>query len=83
VAVACEKPRTYGYPHEAWSEPLLAQYARDHGPQAGHPCLSGIGQATVSRILNENGIHPHRVEYYLEKRDPEFDEKMAEVLAVF
>lgn len=50
---------------------------------SGGPCLSNVGQATISRILNENGIHPHRIEYYLEKRDSDFDVKMAQVLAVY
>jgi hypothetical protein len=29
----------------------------------------------VWRILNENEIKPHKIRYYLEKRDPEFDRK--------
>jgi len=37
----------------------------------------------VWRILNENEIKPHKIRYYLEKRDPEFDRKMQEVLMVY
>jgi hypothetical protein len=28
-------------------------------------------------------VKPHKVRYYLERRDPEFAEKMAEVLCVY
>ena len=35
------------------------------------------------RILNEHDIKPHRIRYYLEKRDPEFDRKKREVLMVY
>ena len=32
---------------------------------------------------NEQEIKPHKVRYYLERRDPEFKQKMAEVLCVY
>jgi hypothetical protein len=34
-------------------------------------------------ILNEHQIKPHKIRYYLERRDPEFDRKMQEVLMVY
>ena len=34
-------------------------------------------------ILNREGIKPHRVRYYLECRDAEFEQKMAEVICVY
>ncbi|GIL20470.1 MAG: hypothetical protein DWB56_00685 [Candidatus Jettenia sp.] len=34
-------------------------------------------------IPNEAEIRPHKVRYYLEKRDSVFDEKMAQVLCVY
>jgi transposase len=37
----------------------------------------------VCNILNEQAIKPHKVRYYLERRDPEFKAKMAEVLCVY
>ena len=40
-------------------------------------------QGTVCKILNEKEVKPHKVRYYLERRDPEFKEKMAEVLCVY
>jgi len=35
------------------------------------------------KILNRNDLRPHKVRYYLERRDPEFDRKMVEVLHVY
>jgi hypothetical protein len=32
---------------------------------------------------NEQEIKPHKVRYYLERREPEFKQKMAEVLCVY
>jgi hypothetical protein len=37
----------------------------------------------LCNILNEQEIKPHKVRYYLERRDPEFKQKMAEVLCVY
>jgi hypothetical protein len=34
-------------PHEVWTTRLLAQHAREHGPAAGHACLSELAQGTV------------------------------------
>ncbi len=37
----------------------------------------------MCKILNEQEIKPHKVRYDLERRDPEFKQKMAEVLCVY
>jgi hypothetical protein len=41
------------------------------------------GPGHVCKILDEQEVKPHKVRYYLERRDPEFKEKMAEVLCVY
>ena len=81
--LACRKARELGYPHELWTTRLLARHAREHGPSEGHPCLARLAQGTLCKILNEQEIKPHKVRYYLERRDPEFKAKMAEVLCVY
>ena len=83
VALACQKPKELGYPHELWTTRLLAAHARDQGPAAGHPSLAKLAQGTVCKILAEHAVKPHKVRYYLEKRDPEFEPKMAEILCVY
>ncbi len=83
VDLACRKAKDLGYPHELWTTRLLARHAREHGPAEGHACLAKVAQGTVCNILNEREIKPHKVRYYLERRDPEFKQKMAEVLCVY
>jgi hypothetical protein len=65
-----------------WTTRLLARHAREHGPAEGHPCLANLAQGTVCKILDEE-VKPHKVRYYLECRDPEFADKMADVLCVY
>ena len=66
-----------------WTTRLLARHAREHGPAEGHACLGKLVQGTLCKILNEQEVKPHKVRYYLERRDPEFKAKMAEVLCVY
>src|SRR5262249_36360181 len=83
VSLACRKAKELGYPHELWTTRLLARHAREHGPAEGHGCLRELAQGTAVKILNEEEVRPHKVRYYLEERDPEFAEKMADVLCVY
>jgi transposase len=83
VDLACCKAKEFGYPHELWTTRLLASHAREHGPAAGHACLANLVQGTVCKLLDQEDVKPHKVRYYLERRDPEFAAKMAEVLCVY
>ena len=83
VSLACQKAKDFGYPHELWTTRLLARHAREHGPAAGHECLAKVVQGTVCKILDAHAVKPHRIRYYLERRDPEFEEKMAHVLCIY
>jgi transposase len=83
VDLACRKAKELGYPHELWTTRLLAHHAREHGPAAGHGCLAKLAQGTVCKILNRQAVKAHKVRYYLERRDAEFEEKMAQVLCVY
>ena len=83
VDLACRKAKDLGYPHELWTTRLLASHARERGPAQGHACLANLVQGTVCKILDQEDVKPHKVRYYLERRDPDFAEKMAEVLCVY
>jgi transposase len=83
VSLACQKPKDLGYAQELWTTRLLAKYVREHSKAAGHACLLNLGRGTVSKILGANQVHPHRIQYYLERRDPEFETSMAQVLHVY
>jgi len=83
IQLVCLKPKDLGYAAELWTTAALAEHARVMGPKHGHPCLGRAAKATVWRILNQREIKPRKVQYYLERRDPEFGRKQAEVLIVY
>ncbi len=81
--IACTKPKDHGLASELWTISGLANFISERAESAGFPRLSHAGKSTVWRILDENEIKPHKIRYYLEKRDPDFDRKMQEVLLVY
>lgn len=83
IDLACQKPKNLGYSYELWTTALLAKHARDHCSAAGHPSLAKLSRGTVSKILSRSETRPHKIRYYLERRDPEFEQKMAQVLFVY
>ena len=83
VSLACQKPKDLGYSYELWTVRLLQQHVRQHAIEVGHPSVTRIGISTISELLSERDIKPHKIRYYLERRDPDFDEKMAQVLVVY
>jgi transposase len=83
VHLACTKPKELGYAAELWTRKSLAAHVRRQAKTAGHPSLVRAAKSTVQRILDEQQLQPHKVKYYLERRDPEFEIKMKEVLLVY
>jgi len=83
VSIACTKPKDHGLAAELWSISALAKFVSETAAAAGFPRLTHAGKSTVWRILDDHDIKPHKIRYYLEKRDPEFDRKMQEVLMVY
>ena len=83
VNIACTKPKDHGLATELWSISALARFISECAEAVGHPRLAQAGKSTVWRILNEHDIKPHKIRYYLEQRDPEFDRKMQDVLLVY
>jgi transposase len=83
ISLACQKPVAVGHPHELWSLRLLCKHVRHHCRDAGHDCLLKVVPSTIRTVLSDGEIHPHKISYYLERRDPDFETKMAEVLHVY
>jgi hypothetical protein len=83
VSLACRKAKDVGYPHELWATRLLASHAREYGPAEGHVCLANLAQGTVCKILAQEEVKPHKVRYYMERRDPDFADRMADVLSIY
>lgn len=83
IDLACRKPVDLGLAAELWTLSALAEYVAANATKAGFPRLARAGKTTVWRILDSHELKPHRVRYYLEKRDVQFERKMAEVLVVY
>ena len=83
AGIACTKPKDHGLAAELWTTSSLASFVSERAVSAGFPRLAHAGKSTVWRILDANEIKPHKIRYYLEKRDPDFDRKMQEVLLVY
>jgi putative transposase len=83
VSLACMKPKDLGYPHEIWTQRLLVKHIRENCIKEGHPDLSKINQGTISKILNASKIKPHKINCYIAKVDPDFDQKAANVLETY
>jgi len=83
VSLACDAPKNYGYAAETWTYSALVRHISKQCVQEGFGCMSNIGKSALHGILTSNRIKPHKVTYYLEKRDPQFEEKMANVLCVY
>jgi len=83
IHLACCKPKDLGYAAELWTRRALAAHLRQRASVEGHRALAKASKATVQRILEEARLQPQKVRYYLERRDPEFETKMNEVLLVY
>src|SRR6516164_2868008 len=81
IDLECRKPKDLGYAQEMWTTRLLAKHVRKHGPEAGHPSLAKLGRGTVSKILAAHPIRPDKIEYYLERRDTDFEAKMIQAIS--
>ena len=81
--LACSKPKDFGFAAEIWTQGALAKYVKKESSVNGHDCLSRANKATINRILKSHALKPHKIKYYLEKKDPQFKEKMHEVLVVY
>jgi len=83
IHMACTKPTEYGYAAERWTFSQLAKHIREHAKENGYPALARMGKSGLHNILSKARVKPHKTTYYLEKRDEEFEAKMAQVLVVY
>jgi transposase len=80
---ACQKPKELGYSYELWTYKLLTAHVRRHCVAAGHPALQKLSRSKLHKILRKGELRPHQIRYYVERRDPAFESKMANVLHVY
>ena len=83
ISLACQKPTDFGYSAETWTYAKLTSHINKTAEAAGFTRLSTIHKSTVNTILEEADIKPHKITYYCENRDPDFDAKMHNVLLVY
>ena len=83
INIACQKPIDFGYAAETWTYAKLTSHINKTAEAAGYTRLSTIHKSTVNTILVEADIKPHKITYYCENRDPDFDSKMHNVLLVY
>jgi transposase len=43
----------------------------------------GLGKSTIQRIWNQARVKPHRLERYMASDDPQFEEKAADIIALY
>jgi len=83
INIACQKPVDFGYAAETWTYAKLTSHINKIAEAAGYTRLSTIHKSTVNTILDKADIKPHKITYYCENRDPDFDSKMHNVLLVY
>lgn len=83
VSVACQKPCDLGYAAELWTLATLHKHIQAYAQEAGYPRLSSITKPWLQKYLKKMDIKPFKIKYYLERKDPDFENKMHEVLLVY
>ena len=83
ISIACQRPADLGYAQELWTLKNLHQYVQNHAEEAGYTRLTTITKPMIQKILKRSEIRPFKIRYYCEKRDPDFETKMHDVLVVY
>ena len=83
VDIACQRPADLGYSQELWTLKNLHKHITEHAEEAGYLRLCTITKPMVQKILKRSDIKPFKIKYYCEKRDPDFESKMHDVLVVY
>lgn len=81
--LACQRPADLGYSQELWTLKNLHQHIQANAEKAGYPRLSTITKPMVQKILKRSDIKPFKIKYYCDRRDPDFETKMHDVLVVY
>ncbi|RCX14392.1 transposase [Anaerobacterium chartisolvens] len=78
IAVACDKPSNYGYDtNNHWTGKILTE--------AANATIDGlsISESSVRRTLQMNDLKPHKFRMWLHSKDPEFTERVNEVVNLY
>lgn len=83
ISKACQKPKDHGYPAELWYPASFTRFIHSIAEKEGHPRMANAAETTLRNILANAKIRPFKISYYCEKRDPDFDSKMHDVLVIY
>lgn len=83
VNIACQKPTVFGLSSELWYPTSLTKYINSVAEEEGYPRMATASVSTIRKILRESQLNPHKITYYCEKRDPDFDKKMHNILVIY
>ena len=83
VSIVCQKPCELGYAAELWTLSALHKHIQTYAEQAGYPRLKTVTKPWLQKYLKKMDIKPFKIKYYLERKDPDFENKMQEVLLVY
>lgn len=83
ISIACQRPVDLGYSQELWTLKNLHAHIQRHASEAGYQRLATVTKPMIQKILSRNEIKPFKIKYYCEKRDPDFELKMHDVLLVY
>ncbi len=83
VSIACQKPTAFGLSAELWYPASLTRYINSVAEKEGYPRMATASVSSIRKILGEARLNPHKITYYCEKRDPDFNKKMHDVLVIY
>jgi transposase len=76
ATVVVQRPEKFGIPKERWSVRTLAAFLAER--YSWH-----VSHASISRFLRSMALKPHRVRYWLNPDDPDFDRKAAKICRLY
>lgn len=78
IAIACDDPANYGYPEGSqWILDRLTETARARVDGAA------MSRSSIHRTLTEVDLRPHKIRMWLHSRDPQFKEKVNDVVGLY
>lgn len=83
INIACQKPTAFGLSAELWYPTSLTNYVNSVAEEEGYPRMATASVFSIRKILREAQLNPHKITYYCEKRDPDFDRKMHDILVIY
>ena len=83
INIACQKPTAFGLSAELWYPTSLTKYVNSVAEEEGYPRMATASVFSIRKILREAQLNPHKITYYCEKRDPDFDRKMHDILVIY